>query len=309
MTSTAPLATQTAGPWLNLSPDVFRARFNKSSFTFTHRLAGSPLFEPQRLVDLARQMSSIPNDVYFDAGDIGIGQRWDQAGKGGFSWDQALERIENAGAWIVLRRAERDPEYAAVLRSCIAEAINLSPQRLDREMKLMNAIVFITSPRRVTPYHIDRECNFLLQIRGEKTISVFRHDDRTVLPEAEIERFWTVDHNSAIYKPELQSRADVYHLAPGDGVHIPVNDPHWVQNGEGVSVSLSVNLHFRDTSVHNPCNIYRTNYFLRKAGLHPNPPGSNRAVDWTKRYGMAALWACDPLRRAVRRVVSGPAKH
>jgi len=46
------------------------------------------------------------------------------------------------------------------------------------------AAIFVTSPGSVTPYHMDKEINFLLQIRGTKTISVFSASDREVLSES-----------------------------------------------------------------------------------------------------------------------------
>ena len=39
-------------------------------------------------------------------------------------------------------------------------------------MKKCDALIFVTSPNRITPYHIDRECNFLMQVSGSKTISI-----------------------------------------------------------------------------------------------------------------------------------------
>jgi hypothetical protein len=146
-----------------------------------------------------------------------------------------------------------------------------------------NAIVFITSPRRITTYHIDRECNFLLQISGDKSISIFDKTDRVVLPEVEIERYWAVDNNAALYKPEHQNRANVYHLLPGQGVHIPVNAPHWVKNGEAPAVSLSVNFEFRNRR---KSDVYRANYYLRRLGLHPTPPGQSELKDRIKRFAV-----------------------
>ena len=35
-------------------------------------------------------------------------------------------------------------------------------------------------------------------------------------------------------------------LLPGQGVHIPVDAPHWVRNGPVVSVSLNINFHYLD---------------------------------------------------------------
>jgi hypothetical protein len=98
-------------------------------------------------------------------------------------------------------------------------------------------------------------------------------------PEEEIERFWTIDNNAAAYKPHLQDRAIAYKMAPGVGVHIPVNCPHWLQNDDNVSVSLSVNFQFKDPLRANP---YRANFLLRKLGLKPTSPGISPALDSIK---------------------------
>jgi hypothetical protein len=100
-----------------------------------------------------------------------------------------------------------------------------------------------------------------------------------VLPEEEIERFWTIDNNAPIYKPHLQERAITYKMVPGNGVHIPVNCPHWLQNDDNVSVSLSVNFQFKDQL---RANAYRANFWLRKLGLKPTPPGISPILDSIK---------------------------
>lgn len=273
-------------PWLEANEETFRTAFDRRSFTFAHRLAAHPLFDPHRLLELARVMARDPRDVYYDAGPIRVDQRWDQTAVCDLPLDHVLERIETAGAWIVLRRAEKDPEYADLLRQCMEEIETLAGGALRDSIKLRNAIVFINSPNRISSYHIDRECNCLLQIRGSKIVSVFDRYDRDVLPEEEIERFWTIDNNSAVYRPEYEDRAMKFALGPGDGVHLPVNSPHWVQNGPEVSVSLSINFHYRDGLLG---DVYRANYWLRRAGLKPQPPERSRISSKLKSgaYGVA----------------------
>jgi len=75
-------------------------------------------------------------------------------------------------------------------------------------------------------------------------------------------------------------RIGVYKMVPGDGVHIPVNAPHWVTNGESPSVSLSVNFEFKGSE---KSDVYRTNYYLRQLGLTPTPPGESPLKDEVKR--------------------------
>lgn len=282
--------------WLDGDARTFAESFDRRSFSFAHGLANDPLFGFERLLELAKAMARDPDDVYYDAGDVGIGQRWDEVPVCDVPVDELMRRIETANGWIILRRAEKFPEYARVLDDCIAQIEELSGLDLRKVMKLRNAIVFVNSPHRVSSYHIDRECSLLLQLRGTKSVHVFDRGDRDVLPEEEIERFWAVDNNSARYKPAFEDRARVYELAPGDGIHIPVNFPHWVRNGPAVSVSLNINFHYRDALL---ADVYRANYWLRRMGLRPTPPRRSPLLDRAKSATVGAARAVrDVARRA-----------
>lgn len=280
----------TSGRKLIENNEEFRTKFDKYSFAFRHKLAGHPVFELSRLMELAEETQSTrPGDLYYDAGTIDVNQRWDRTPRPEFSARAAIQRIEHCGAWIVLKRADKNKEYAAVLQECMAELQDFTGLNLERVMKVQEVILFITSPKRITTYHIDRECSVLLQIQGDKHISIFDRNDREVLSEEEIERFWSVDHNAPRYRPELQHHATVYELRPGNGVHIPVNCPHWVQNGENISISLNVNFQYRDTM---RANLYRLNFLLRRMGMQPTPPGASPAKDKFKSIAiLPAVWA------------------
>jgi hypothetical protein len=283
---------------LDLDEGTFRENFNRRLFEVHHRLAGHPLLALPRLIDLARDTAlSRPEHLYYDAGEIGIETRWQDAPKSAFPVDETIRRIDTMGAWIILWNANLDPEYKELLDACMAEIFAAAEPGLERRLKKREIIIFITSPNRVTSYHIDRECNFLLQIAGTKQISVFDHNDREVLPEEEIERFWTVDNNAATYKPALQDRATILDLRPGNGLHIPINSPHWLKNDANVSISASFNFQFQDSE---RANIYRTNYYLRRLGLKPRPPFHRPAIDLAKNSLFAAGRVAHRVYRAVR---------
>jgi hypothetical protein len=276
--------------WIVANPERFREQFNRTSFEVSHYLASHPLFQLPALMELAdRTLKVRPDDLHYDAGNVRVDQRWDEIGKSPFSAKEALQRVEDCGAWFVFKSAQRDPEYRVFLDRGLAELkANMGPG-IDSQILVEDIIIFVTSPKRVTTYHIDRECNFLLQIRGAKTLHVFDREDREVLSEEEIERFWAVDFNAAVYKQHLQHRAKSYRLTPGTGVHIPVNCPHWLENDDNVSVSLSVNFQFKDEL---RANAYRANFLLRKFGLNPTPPGQSDVIDTVKSYTVAPLvWA------------------
>lgn len=282
--------------WIGADRDESRRKFDRVSFEVQHHLSTHPLFQLPALVQLAeRTLKQRPGDLYYDMGEVQIAQRWDSVPKPRFSANEAIRRIENCGAWFIFRSAQRDPEYKVFLDRGLAELKQLIGGDIDSQIMVEDIIIFVTSPKRVSTYHIDRECNFLLQIRGTKTIHVFDREDREVLPQAEIERFWSVDNNAAVYKPHLQHRAMSYRLRPGNGVHIPVNCPHWLQNDDNVSVSLSVNFQFQDRK---RANIYRANFLLRKLGLEPTPPGKSEALDSVKSAAVVPLvWAKKNYRR------------
>ena len=254
-----------------------------------HNLVNHPLFTLPRLLELAKTTRrDRPGDLYYDAGpDVRPDQRWDQMGPKPFVVEEALHRIETCGAWVTLHQAQQDPEYGEVFDDCMGEFERLTGVDFTKVMRVEDALIFVTSPRRVTPYHIDRECNFLLQIRGEKNLYVFDRDDREVLPPNEVERFWAIDNNAAVYKPQFQNRATTYRLRPGNGVHIPVNNPHWVQNDDNVSISLSVNFTYQDWE---RANVHRANFLLRKFGISPRPPQQSPFVDRVKTAVIASTY-------------------
>ena len=297
--SLAPPAEEHRGALLQIDPAEFNDKFNKRHFLVQHQLQGHPLFEIPRLLELAKEVAAKwPDDLYYDSGVTNVGARWEM--NTAFPVDQAIHNIESCGAWIDLKSAERNPEYGKVLDSCISDLLQVSRGQLKKKMRRTQMAIFITSPNRLSTYHIDSECNFLLQIRGRKEISVFNRYDREVLPEDEIERSWAADTNAAIYKPELQSHADVVTLAPGIGVHIPVNAPHWVQNGSDISVSAAILYHWWNSAY---ANVYAANYLLRKKfHITPTPPFQSSVLDAIKQpVGAAFLWARNlrhgPLRK------------
>jgi hypothetical protein len=279
-----------------VASEDFRLKFNKLPFLFNHNLANHPLFSLDRLFQLAVETRrSRPQELYYDVGkDVRIGQRWSEMGQRP-PLEEAMSNIDSAGAWITIHQAQEDPDYASIFHECMREFESLTGVDFKKAMRVEDALIFITSPKRTTTYHIDRECNFLLQIHGEKTIYLFDRKDREVLPEEEIERFWTVDNNAPVYKPDLQERSTPFRLVPGNGVHIPVNDPHWLQNDDNVSVSLSVNFTWKDSALG---NLYRANHFLRRFGMHPNPPGTSKLGDAAKNALISASWV--PARDTVR---------
>jgi len=151
-TATKPSLQQAEGSrLLTGTKELFRQNFNQASFEFHHTLTQHPLFRLERLLELAETTQQRrPRDLYYDAGDVGVNERWDEIARPQFSAADAIRRIENCGAWIALKHAERDPEYKVVLEQCMAELEDLAGLRVSEVMKIQEVIIFVTSPKRVT---------------------------------------------------------------------------------------------------------------------------------------------------------------
>jgi len=291
MSSTSTQIKPATRPLFGVDDQTFREKFNRACFEVSHQLANHPLFEFGRLFELLKVEKS---KIYWDMGDVKVNQKWKDIQNSNCSVDEAFSQIEKSQAWMVFRSIQRDPEYKALVKSYVDEIEERSGLDFKRFVKMKDAIIFVTSPGRKTTYHIDRECSFLLQIRGNKVMYTFDKDDRAITTDQELEEYWTVNNNAANYKEQYQNRAQEWQLVPGNGVHIPVGSPHWLKNGNDVSISLNINVHMHDFV---RANVYRANYYIRKAGFKPAPPGKSKLGDVVKRNLMGGLIAA---RRIVK---------
>jgi hypothetical protein len=68
--------------------------------------------------------------------------------------------------------------------------------------------------------------------------------------------------------------------------------PHWVQNGDQVSVSVSIG--FCMKHLDRRARVYQVNHFLRRLGLAPTPPEQSKLRDALKIAGMGAISKSNP---------------
>jgi hypothetical protein len=286
---------------VDCDPEVFQRNFNRLPHEVRHTLAGNPLFQIPALAELAQRIAARESphhrtgDAYVHQGPADANAKVDACDPAKADIADLVRQIETGQAWVILKHIEREPGYREVFKSCLCDLLGLAGKDIVKDIKWFEAVLFITSPNRVTKYHIDRECSWLLQIQGNKDIHFFDRADKDVLPDEELERYWTGNNLASAYKPQFESRALVYSMRPGTGVHSPVNTPHWLQNGDNVSVSLSINFQWRE---HAWENLYRANHYLRRVGMTPASPGRHPVADRIKSGAYTAV-------QAVRRSVKG----
>ncbi len=280
---------------LQIDPELFRAYFDSKPFHIQHGLAGHPLFSVERLVELARRLPG--KFVEYNGGNLPVSARPEDTPRNGLSPEETVRRIAECGSWMVLKRVEQDPAYGEMLDQCLSE---IAPHVPGGKMLRREGFIFLSSPNAVTPFHLDPEHNFLLQIRGHKTVHMWDPGDRLVISEQELETFHSnFKHRNLPYRPEFLSSAYKNDLAPGQGLHFPVTVPHWVQNGPEVSVSFSIT--FRTPMSQRRELLYKANAKLRKLGVTPTPVGRSLLLDATKHAAFGTLARIKELLRPVAR--------
>jgi len=265
------IATEPVTSPVRFDEKTIRQSFNRAPFLLEHQLIGHPLFELPRLIELA---GSLPEDqVEYNSGDLPLTQDPLKTPRNGLSIHETIQRIEECRSWMVLKNVEVDPNYRQLLDLCLDPLIRYSPT-CERERPLCSFLRRTQSP----PYHIDHECNFLLQIAGSKAVRMLPPNDPTVIQELDLERFYAGGSRNLLrLDSQAEAKASSFELTPGLGLHFPITAPHWVKNGPAVSISFSITLR-TSQSVRREI-LYRINHRLRMLGLHPRPVGSSQSAD------------------------------
>jgi hypothetical protein len=273
---------------------AYNPKFNQRSFIFSHNLAGNPLFERPRLVELAKRglAERGPSSLHWMTSEAPVEAKWNiPAFTQKEKVTEAIANLETAKSWVLLYSVQRDPAYRALLDTVMRE-IEIVTELQCSEITWQDAYIFMASPYSVTPYHIDHEATFLFQMYGDRLANIWNANDGSVLTDPEIESYYVGDLGAATYKPENQSKADVYELSPGKGVHHPVRAPHWFKNGDTCSVALGV--HFCMRKYDHQAKVYQVNHFLRRYGLNPTPPGKSAWRDRVKTSTLSVLSKRNP---------------
>ncbi len=266
-----------------------------------HDFHRHPLLQIDELRELARRL--LPLDrCRFALPGLRIDSPFDHwpTPQDGRTLDQVLERLEEPGSWLALYSAEVDPLYRELLREVEQHIRRLvGPWERVHDVR---SYLFLSAPPSATPFHIDRENNFWLQIRGRKTITLWDHRDDTVVPHEDVERFLLHGslQNVCLRKGMLE-RGRRFPCGPGEGVYFPSTTPHMTEtdpadNG-GDRLSISVGMVFYSNVTRRHMRVHMLNQMMRGLGFHLRPPGDSAVRDALKSVIGRALWCLPPLRK------------
>ena len=261
----------------------FAENYPEVPHMLSHSLHKHPLLT---LESLARLGDSLPRrfiECHLGAQPIGVDAVPEQL------QDNIGERILNIGSaasWIGLREVDRDPAYKALLHELLEE-LRPSIERKTGPVHAVQGFIFITSPGGVAPYHFDPEHNILMQVRGSKTFTMFPAGDPVYAPDENHEAYHVGGRPELPWRDELAPGGKAWQLGPGDALFVPVMSPHFVKNGDEVSISVSVV--WRSDWSYAEADARSFNRLLRKAGLNPSRPGRWPNPNRAKAYAWRAL--------------------
>lgn len=262
----------------------FARLYPETNGPLRHQWINHPLLTLERLAELAAQID--PAHVEYNRSDLPVGVDPNAVPGNGLSIEETIRSIEENGSWMVLKWIENDPAYRELLESALAPLRPIVEPRTG-EMLTLQGFIFVSSPNSVTPYHMDPEHNILLQIRGQKTMTVFPQVDDELLSDEDHERYHMGGHRNLTWKDEFAAKGRDVLLQPGDAVYVPVKAPHWVKVGPDLSISLSIT--WRSNWSYRESDARGFNSVLRSMGMKPRAPGRYPSQNHAKALAYRAI--------------------
>lgn len=244
-----------------------------------HSLGEHYLLQADQLLELGKRLDE-QGRVRTHSNDVTAGTPFNDAPSlhpNRKSARDTIARIREAAAWTSLLNVQSDPTYRKLVDEVLDE---LAPEveRKDPGMCYRAGWIFITSPRTITPFHMDKEHNFIMQVHGRKTLYVWDHRDTEVVSELARDRFHRFHKRDlVVWKDEFKSRAQVFHLEPGIGAYMPSTSPHMVENGDDASITISFT-YYTDATRRDSL-LHTAHDWMRDKGMRPPAVGAAAASD------------------------------
>lgn len=233
---------------------------------YTHGLVGHPLLTVEAVADLAEQLGGESISAEEAVKPL-VNAVPDFQSLATDAIADRIRELAHSDSWFTLLNIEQSHGHRVLIDEildAVATSTGLPPQSLRRRM----GFVFASSPGSVTPAHFDIEHSLLMQLEGHRRLWFGDFPD-PASREREVSRYWQGSFGRLESMPIERGE---HHLEPGTGAYIPPYVPHWLQNGDTRSLSLTVT--FFDRSNEDESLVQSFNERLRRFGLQPRAYGS-----------------------------------
>lgn len=267
-----------------------------------HRLCDHPLLHPDALVELGARLEA-RGSIRTHGSDAKAGTPFNSAPDmfpNAKSAADTLRSLRDARAWMSLLNVQADEVYRALVAE-VLDSVQPQVEARDPGMCYRAGWIFVSSPRTVTPFHFDKEHNFILQIHGRKRVYVWDHRDTVVASEHARDLFHLSHERYLLrWRDEFRARAQVFDLEPGQGAYMPSTSPHMVENGDEPSITTSFT-YYTDATRRDSL-LHRAHALIRRIGITPPAVGRSPAFDALTqaiaRPLRGSAWAADGVRFA-----------
>lgn len=289
---------------LELAPQALDRSFNREPIGFDHNLHTLGMFELDSLRGLAEKYAGHDADYMVASSASAPDQKFRSVKTTDLSPSQAIDRLKTESVRILLKRPQNyDSRFQKLLDGLVEQVVSRSEGLKDDRIVRLESSIFLTSAKTLTPFHFDPSAVFFFQIAGDKIYHVY---PPAALTEPEMEQFYfrgLVD----IAQVELNRRdprlEHVFNLSAGKGLHQPQNAPHWVETSGDISISYS--FFFETQAARKISRTRGFNYYMRKIGAQPTPPGAHPRMDAFKADAMGVWIPCRKTLSAVRSATLG----
>jgi hypothetical protein len=244
-----------------------------------HRLAEHRLLGIAPLIELGRRLEAVGR-IRTHSSDAYAGTAFNHAPMlypNGKSAADTLSDVAHARAWTSLLNVQTDDLYRTLVDE-VLDDIRPQVDRVDPGMLYRAGWIFVTSPRTITPFHMDKEHNFILQIEGKKRLYVWEPDDIEVLAEEARDLFhFNHSRDLVVWREEMRARAHVFDLEPGMGAYMPSTSPHLVENGDGPSITASFT--YYTDATRRDARLHALHHRMRGWGMAPAAVGARPLRD------------------------------
>jgi len=267
---------------------------SSGAFRFQHQLDKEPLFSLDALAELADRMDPSTIEVTDARSEAVVASRDTErlSAQGPRTPGEVVHAIETEGRWMSMRNIETDAAYASLITNLFDEFKAQLPS--GSEVFQPEGYVFIGASDATTPAHVDHEHNLFFHLRGEKAFTTGSFPDAD-LEHRTFEGMYSGEYGSTNFAPATP-RTDTLHA--GDGLYVPPNALHYVENSGSLAISFS--LVFHDTVLDRTAKTYLANARLRALGLSPRPPGRSIGLDRAKEAAVDGWRQLGPVREKLR---------
>ena len=289
---------------LELAAQVTDRSFNREPFGFNHNLSTLDIFDLGSLGKLAERYHGHDQDYFLASSASAPDEKFRAVKPVNLGLSEAFGALKKNSIRILLKRPENyDPKFRKLLDGLIEQIVDRSGELKNDQILRLESAIFITSAATMTPFHFDPSAVFFCQIMGDKTYHLY---SPSALTEPELEQFYfrgLVDIAQVELGKRDSKQEHVFQLSAGKGLHQPQNAPHWVETRGDISVSYS--FFFETAGARKVGRTRGFNYYMRKAGATPTPPGARPRLDAFKADAMGVWIPCRKTLSAVKAATLG----